>query len=180
MVPSEAVTSPSPGCTVHYTVHSTLCTLAQHPSSKTRPILTSSPGLRPAQTLGEMVARMRGWGGWRLPAPAQTSWPQNWPQSRSNQRPDFSCNKVVTRSFVQGWPGHRVSGRSQASLSLNLGSNSDHSWQKPTSEAGRTTDRRSGDRAHRRRVSYSSYYVISLCKNGKELCMHFMQRCVGV
>ena len=58
---------------LYSTAHSTLCTVAQHPSSKTRPILTSSPGLWPAQTLGEMVARMRGRGGWRLLAPAPTS-----------------------------------------------------------------------------------------------------------
>ena len=39
----------------------------------------------------------------------------------------FHIFQKLIRHSIQGRPSHRVSGRSQASLSLNLGSNSDHS-----------------------------------------------------
>ncbi len=90
MVPSEAVTYPPfPGRTVQYSPQLTLCS-GQHPSSTTRPILTSSPpGLQSTASPdtgrdGGEDARLR-----RMEAAGPgTSWLQNWPQSRSNQRPD--------------------------------------------------------------------------------------------
>ena len=151
MVPSEAVRWP----VLYSTAHSTS---VQWPSTHPPKLDPSSPPHPASGWDGCEDARPR-----RLEAagPGTDLRRLNWPQSRSNQRSDLW--EYNWSSSVQGWPGHRVSWRSQASLSIQLGSNPEHFWQKPTSETERSSDR-SGDRAHRSEVSHNSN-VSSVCSD---------------